>query len=51
MTAGSFILLPGEIKNEWKDDAGHDSGAYCPDDVEYVKLIKLAPRKKKEGRK
>ena len=50
MTAGSVSLLPEEIKNEWKDDAGHDSGADCPNDVEYVKLRKLAPRKRKKAR-
>ena len=49
MTAGSVILLPEEIKNEWKDDAGHDSGAHCPGDAEYVKLRKLAPRKRKKA--
>ena len=43
------ILLPEEIKNEWKDDAGHDSGAHCPGDAEYVKLRKLAPRKRKKA--
>ena len=63
MTAGSVILLPEEIrnewknvillpeegKNEWKDDAGHDSGAHCPGVTEYVKLRKLAPRKRKKA--
>ena len=49
MTAGSVILLPEEIKNEWKDDVGHDSGADCPGDAEYVKLRKLAPRKRKKA--
>ena len=63
MTAGSVILLPEEIKNEWKDvillpeemknkwkdDAGCDSGAHCPGDAEYVKLRKLAPRKRKKA--
>ena len=43
------ILLPEEIKNEWKDDAGHDSGAHCPGDAEYPKLRKLAPRKRKKA--
>ena len=49
MTAGSVILLHEESKNEWKDDAGHDSGAHCPGDAEYVKLRKLAPRKRKKA--
>ena len=49
MTAGSVILLPKEIKNEWEDDAGHDYGAHCPGDAEYVKLRKLAPRKRKKA--
>ena len=48
MTTGSVILLPEEIKNEWKDDVGHDSGSHCPGDAEYVKLRKLAPRKRKK---
>ena len=48
MTAGLVILLPEEIKNEWKDDTGHDSGAHYPGDAEYVKLRKLAPRKRKK---
>ena len=49
MTVGSVILLPEEGKNEWKDDAGHDSGAHCPGDVEYTKLRKLAPMKRKKA--
>ena len=43
------ILLPEEIKNEWKDDVGHDSGADYPGDAKYVKLRKLAPRKRKKA--
>ena len=49
MTAGSVILLHEEGKNEWKDDAGHDSGAHCSGDAEYVKLRKLVPRKRKNA--
>ena len=48
MTAGSVILLPKEIKNEWKDDVGHDSGAHCLGDAEYMMLRKLAPWKRKK---
>ena len=49
MTAGLVILLSKEGKNEWKDDTGHDSSADCPGNAEYVKLRKLAPRKRKKA--
>ena len=53
-TADSVILLREENQNEWSDDAGQDSGADWPDfprpgDAGYVKVRKLAPRKRKKA--
>ena len=53
-TADSVTLLREENQNEWSDDARQDSGADWPDfprpgDAGYVKVRKLAPRKRKKA--